>query len=375
MVIMEIFDHFINSKELSIFLFRLILVFFLSGALSFFSIPVILKISKKKNLMDIPGERSSHDTKIPNLGGIALFYSIGICAPIFAHELFETYKFLFASLVILLYIGIMDDIMDIKPHNKLFAQIIVAILMVVGSDVRLKNLFGLLGIYELTYVFSVLISIFAFIILINAFNLIDGIDGLAGTFSIISCVIYGLGYFHLGEYNYPMVSLCVIIIGALLGFLYYNLTNNPERKIFMGDTGSMSIGFLLVFTTFYFIDLFDYNDNPNIPNYYLATAPVLAFSAIIVPIIDTLSVIIIRLLNKQSPLKADKNHIHHKLLNLGLTHKQATCCIIAYYCMIIVTTYVLRHIDIHLLLGIVLTLGFFGAYLPNIILKLRKDKK
>lgn len=375
MVIMELFEHFINSKELSVFSFRLILVFFLSGALSFFSIPMILKISKKKNLMDFPGERSSHDIKIPNLGGIALFYSIGICAPIFAHELFATYKFLFASLVILLYIGIIDDIMDIKPYNKLFAQIIVAILMVIGSDVRLKSFFGFLGFYEISYIFSVVISIFIFIILINAFNLIDGIDGLAGTFSIISCLIYGLGYFHLGEYNYPMVSLCVIIIGALLGFLYYNLSNNPKQKIFMGDTGSMSIGFLLVFTTFYFIDLFDYNNNVNIPNYHLDTAPVLAFSAIIVPIIDTLSVIIIRLLNKQSPLKADKNHIHHKLLNLGLTHKQASLCIILYYCMIIIITYILRHTEIHLLSVIVLTLGFLGAYLPNIILKSRKDKK
>lgn len=367
---MEVFNDFLSSTELPIFAIKSVLIFLLSGALSFYSIPVILKISKKKNLMDIPGERSSHDTKIPNLGGIALFYSIGITAPIFAYELFMAYKFLFPALVILLYIGIMDDIMDISPYNKLFAQIAVASLMVIGSDVRLTNLFGLFGIYELPYIISVIISIFTFIIMINAFNLIDGIDGLAGAFSIIACVVFGVSYFHLGEYNYPMVILCIIIIGALLGFLYYNLTDKPERKIFMGDTGSMSIGFLLVFTAFYFIDLFIYK-TPNTPHYHLATAPVLAFSALIVPAIDTLSVIIIRLLNKQSPLKADKNHIHHKLLNLGLSHKQATFCIIVYYCMIILITYVLRHLEINILFCVVLFLGLLGAYLPNIILKIR----
>ena len=367
----EIIQSFFNSKESTVFILKLIFAFLVSLGLTYVAIPVILKISHRKNLMDEPRERSSHDGKVPNLGGIAIFYTIGICAPIFAYELFESYKFLFPALVILLYIGVMDDIVVIRAYKKLFAQITIAVMIVIGSDVRLRSMFGLFGIYELNYLMSVILSIIVFVVMINAFNLIDGVDGLAGSFAIICCSLFGWSYYHLGEYNYPMVMLCVIIIGSLLGFLYYNLSDK-KIKIFMGDTGSMIIGFLLVFTAFYFIDLFINKNNPDVPHYYLQSAPVIAFAILILPTIDTLSVIIIRLLNKKSPLEADRNHIHHKLLNLGLTHKEATFYIIVYYLGIILVTYLLRHIEINILMAIVLSLGFIGAYLPNIILKLRK---
>ena len=124
-----------------------------------------MKISKRKNLMDEPGTRSSHLRKIPNLGGIAMFYSLSVCASIFAFELFELYKFLFASLVILLYVGVMDDIVIMRAYKKLLAQIVVTSLMVIGSDVRIRSFFGLFGVYELNYYFSVLFSIFTFIVL------------------------------------------------------------------------------------------------------------------------------------------------------------------------------------------------------------------
>ena len=172
-----------------------------------------------------------------------------------------------------------------------------------------------------------------------------------------------------------MVILCVVIIGSLLGFLYYNLSNDWRKKIFMGDTGSMIIGFILVFTAFYFVDLFisDGDMEPiGKPKYHLGTAPIIAVAILIIPIIDTLNVIIVRLLNKKSPLKADRNHIHHKVLDLGFTHKKATAFIISYYVIIILITYFLRHIDINLLFLVLLSLGFFGAYLPNIISKMKK---
>ncbi|MDO4763456.1 MAG: MraY family glycosyltransferase [Flavobacteriaceae bacterium] len=362
-------ELFFKSKEF--FEAKLFLVFVLSGVISYLTIPIILKISKRKNLLDIPKERSSHDRHVSNLGGVALFYSIGICSPIFAYELFESYQFLFPALVILLYVGVMDDIMEVKPYAKLIAQILVAVLMVIGSDVRIKSFSGIFGIYELNYWVSVVMSIFTFIIMINAFNLIDGIDGLAGVFSVICCMFFGLSYYRLGEQNYPMVVLCVVIIGALLSFLYYNLSEVKSRKIFMGDTGSMSIGFLLVFTAFYFMDIFAVKEN-EVSFYYLSSAPVIAFSVLIVPIMDTLSVIIIRLVNKRSPMKADRNHIHHRLLKLGLTHKKATFYIAVYYVFTIMITYFLRHLEVNLLFLIVLCLGFLGVFSPNIIMKYNK---
>jgi UDP-N-acetylmuramyl pentapeptide phosphotransferase/UDP-N-acetylglucosamine-1-phosphate transferase len=325
--------------------------------------------------MDEPGVRSSHLRKIPNLGGIAIFYSIGISASVFAYELFDLYKFLFASLVILLYIGVMDDIVVMRAYKKLVAQIMVSSLIVVGSDIRIRSLFGVFGIYEMSYLVSILFSITTFIILINAFNLIDGIDGLAGGYSVICSALFGISYYRLGAYNYPLVVLSAIIIGAVLAFLYYNLSNYRTNKIFMGDTGSMLLGFLLAFTSICFIDIFIDKKLPDVPRYHLQSAPVVAVAILILPIVDTLNVIIIRLINKRSPFDADKNHIHHKLLKLNLTHRRSSFYIIMYYLFVVTIAYYFRHIDVNLLLLIILFLGFFGAYIPDIIYVLKNNKK
>lgn len=343
-----------------------------SFLLTFYTIPTVVKISRRKNLMDEPGARSSHLRKIPNLGGISMFYSLAVCASIFAFELFEMYKFLFASLVILLYIGVMDDIVVMRAYKKLFAQIVVTSLMVIGSDVRIRSFFGLFGIYELNYFFSVAMSIFTFIVLINAFNLIDGIDGLAGGYSILCSAMFGISYYRLGEYNYPLVVLSGVIIGSVIGFLYFNLSNYRNNKIFMGDTGSMILGFLLAFTAICFIDIFIDKKLPEIPRYYLQSAPAIAMAILILPIIDTLNVFMIRICKGKSPLVADKNHIHHSLLKLGLTHRRSTAYILMYYLFIVSVAYFCRHINVNVLLLIIVILGFIGAYLPKLILLLRK---
>lgn len=365
-------DLFIEIIGLPLFYVKLVLGTLCSFLITFLSIPTIVKITRRKNLMDEPGSRSSHQRKIPNLGGIAIFYSLAVCASVFAFELFDLYKFLFASLVILLYIGVMDDIVVMRAYKKLFAQIIVTALMVIGSDVRLRNFFGLFGIYELNYIFSVAISIFTFIVLINAFNLIDGIDGLAGGYSIVCSLLFGISYFRLGEYNYPLVILSAVIIGSVLGFLYYNLSNYRTQKIFMGDTGSMILGFLLAFTAICFVDIFIDKDLPNVPQYYLQSAPAIAMAILILPIIDTLNVMIIRLSSGKSPFTADKNHIHHSLLELGLTHRRSAFYIMLYYLFIIAVAYYLRHLNVNLLLLIIIVLGFIGAYIPKVILLTRK---
>lgn len=324
--------------------------------------------------MDEPGQRSSHLRKIPNLGGIAIFYSIGICASVFAYEIFDLYKFLFASLIILLYIGVMDDIMVMRAYKKLIAQILVSVLIVMGSDVRIRSFFGIFGIYELNYYFSVIFTVVTFIILINALNLIDGIDGLAGGYSLLCSALFGISYFRLGSYNYPLVILSVCIIGSVLAFLYYNLSNYRNTKIFMGDTGSMLLGFLLAFTAVCFIDIFIDKKIPGMPRYYLQAAPAIAVAILILPIVDTLNVIIVRLITGKSVLSADKNHIHHKLLRMNLTHRRSSFYIMCYYLMIVAVAYYLRHIEVNLLLVLVLFLGFIGAYLPDMICLLKTQK-
>ncbi|MCX8534679.1 glycosyltransferase family 4 protein [Chryseobacterium luquanense] len=371
---MKNFELFLNHTGISIFYVKVGLGFLSSFLITFFSIPTIIKISKRKNLMDEPGVRSSHLRKIPNLGGIAMFYSIGICTSIFAYEIFDLYKFLFASLIILLYVGIMDDIVVMRAYKKLVAQIVVSAFIVIGSDVRIRNLFGIFGVYEIHYWVSVIFSIITFIILINAFNLIDGIDGLAGGYSLICSALFGISYFRLGAYNFPLVILSVVLIGSVLAFLYYNLSNYRATKIFMGDTGSMLLGFLLAFTCICFIDIFIDKQLVNVPRYHLKSAPVIAVAILILPIVDTLNVILVRFWNKKSPFEADKNHIHHKLLKLDLTHRRSSFYIISYYLFIIIITYYLRHINVNLLLFIVLALGFSGAYIPDIIYVSKNNK-
>ncbi|MDY0933233.1 MraY family glycosyltransferase [Chryseobacterium sp. CFBP8996] len=371
---MKNFELFLNETGISIFYIKLGLGFLSSFLITFFSIPTIIKISKRKNLMDEPGVRSSHLRKIPNLGGIAMFYSIGICTSIFAYEIFDLYKFLFASLIILLYVGIMDDIVVMRAYKKLIAQIVVSIFIVIGSDVRIRSLFGIFGVYEIHYLVSVIFTIITFIILINAFNLIDGIDGLAGGYSLICSALFGISYYRLGEYNYPLVILSIVLIGSVMAFLYYNLSNLRATKIFMGDTGSMLLGFLLAFTCICFIDIFIDKNMVSVPRYHLKSAPVVAVAILILPIVDTLNVIMVRLWNKKSPFEADKNHIHHKLLKLDLTHRRASFYIICYYLFIVMITYYLRHINVNLLLVIILFLGFLGAYIPDIIFLMRNNK-
>jgi len=336
---MDIIKDLLTQFGIPQFYVKLGLGMLCSFLLTFYTIPTVVKISRRKNLMDEPGARSSHLRKIPNLGGISMFYSLAVCASIFAFELFELYKFLFASLVILLYIGVMDDIVVMRAYKKLFAQIVVTSLMVIGSDVRIRSFFGVFGIYELNYFFSVAMSIFTFIVLINAFNLIDGIDGLAGGYSILCSAMFGISYYRLGEYNYPLVVLSGVIIGSVIGFLYFNLSNYRNNKIFMGDTGSMILGFLLAFTAICFIDIFIDKKLPEIPRYYLQSAPAIAMAILILPIIDTLNVFMIRICNGKSPLVADKNHIHHSLLKLGLTHRRSTAYILMYYLFIVSVAY------------------------------------
>ncbi len=367
----EIVKDALSDLGISLFYAKLSLGFILSFFITFYTVPTIIKISRRKNLMDEPGSRSSHLRKIPNLGGIAMFYSLTVCASIFAFELFELYKFLFASLVILFYIGVMDDIVIMRAYKKLFAQIIVTALMVLGSDVRIRSFFGLFGIYELSYIISVVVSMFTFIVLINAFNLIDGIDGLSGGYSVLCSAMFGISYFRLGEFNYPLVVLSAVIIGSVLAFLYYNLSNYRDNKIFMGDTGSMILGFLLAFTAICFIDVFIDKKLPDVPMYFLQSAPAVAVAILILPIVDTLNVIIIRLAKRQSLFAADKNHIHHSLLELGLTHRRSTVYILAYYLFIVSVAYYFRHINVNILLFIVLSLGFIGASIPHIILNTR----
>lgn len=299
-------------------LFQVIISAIVACTTSITAIPVIIKISRLKNLMADPGERSSHVTKTPTLGGVAIFASTFISYFLWENpDEGQLIHLSISGIVILFFLGVKDDILVLSPKKKMFVQVAVSALVVIFADLRIENLFGIFGINEVPYAISLPLTVFIFIALINAINLIDGIDGLAGGIGMIAGGMFGLWFFLNG--HFALACLSASMSGALLGFLRFNYSKTS--KIFMGDTGSLIVGFLLSMFALKFIQLnIEYRFNPNAS----FSAPILAIVVLIVPIFDTLRVFIIRLKDKKSPFVGDRNHLHHILIDSGLSHFQTS---------------------------------------------------
>jgi UDP-N-acetylmuramyl pentapeptide phosphotransferase/UDP-N-acetylglucosamine-1-phosphate transferase len=287
--------------------------------------PVIIHLVRDRNLMDEPEERSIHTCKTPTLGGVGLFitFSLSIILAVLTFKLVQPDLIkllsLLAAIIILLFLGIKDDLLVLSPSKKIIGQIVAAYIVIFFADLRIHNLFGLFGVGELPYLVSVLLTIFVFVFIINAFNLVDGIDGLAGAIALTANVAFGV--FFLMNDQFLMVLVSFIMAGALMGFLRFNLS--ATQKIFMGDSGSLFIGFLLAYEAIYFLGMDETLSTFMVPN-----APIIVLAIFSFPIVDTLRVFVIRIYNKRSPFKADRNHIHHGLLRLGINHKQATILVV-----------------------------------------------
>ena len=341
------------------------LSFIISFLLTFITIPKIIRVSYRKQLMDIPGSRSSHIRKVPRLGGVAIYFAILVVTSIFCSEmLFETTYFV-AALVFLFFIGLMDDLLIVAPRKKLITQLISAAMIVIGANVRIESFFGLFGIYELPYLISVAVSIFTIIVIINSYNLIDGIDGLASGVGILISLSFVFIFFRL--FDYSMGYLAIAIMASLLAFLYFNLSNH--YKIFMGDTGSMVVGYLIAFMAIKFLNL------SSMSWVMIKSGPVVAIAILIVPLVDTLSVFIIRILQGKSPFTADQNHIHHRLIRLGFTHVQTTLLICAANALIIGFAYSIRNLNLNLMFILVVLVALSLSFLPLLIGERLKKKK
>lgn len=290
-----------------------IVTFSFSLIISYLCLPIIIKVSNLKNLMAEPNNRDVHSTKTPNLGGVAIFVAIFLMIPFFGFY-FEAEQLLNLSgaMLIMFFIGLVDDLIGMRPKSKLIGQIVVALSIILMTNLRIDNLYGILGIYELPYIVSVLTTVLVFITVINAYNLIDGVDGLAGSFAITGNLFFGCFFYVNG--NYFLCLLSIAIIGALVSFLIFNFSKT--KKIFMGDTGSMLIGFLLAYQAINFMSV-DFNNNFVI----LDSKSVIYFLALFsFPLIDTIRVFFIRIKAGKNPFTADNNHIHHNLLAFGLKH-------------------------------------------------------
>ncbi|MFU8795082.1 MAG: MraY family glycosyltransferase [Dethiobacteria bacterium] len=310
--------------------------------ITFKSIPVVIKVSLLRGLMDCPdGDRKVHKHRVPNLGGIGVFAGFVISFGIFiGFDLPQYFPALIAAITVLFFVGIKDDILVIAPLKKLAGQIIAACMVVFVGGIYIPGLDGLFGVGLFPVWFAKIFSAAAIIFIINAYNLIDGVDGLAGLLSIVSVLVLGIWFLIGGHYAESILSFA--LAGALLGFLMHNF--EPAR-IFMGDTGSLIIGLILAVTSFRLVQL-----NAVTEGIHLQAPAVFIFSVMIVPIYDVFRVIVIRLYRGCSPLKADTSHVHHFLMRLGLRHYQIAIVLTIFNISIVVLSFMIQHINVYLYL-------------------------
>jgi UDP-N-acetylmuramyl pentapeptide phosphotransferase/UDP-N-acetylglucosamine-1-phosphate transferase len=343
------------------------LCFSFAGGITFFLIPSIVEIARKKFLVAEPGPRTSHKKSIPNLGGIAIFIGFILSFLLFLKTVyFPTFQFLLAGALILFFVGFKDDIIHISPFKKFFGQLVAAWIVVSLGGLRLTNLHGFFGITEIPESFSYMISMITVIGITNCFNLMDGIDGLSAGLGILSSFAFGIWFYLVGDFDWVMLTAG--LAGSLLTFSFFNVFGYTN-KIFMGDTGSLTLGFMMSVIAIHFNQM---NINPVIP-YHINAAPAVSIGILLIPIFDTLRVILFRLIHRKSPFDADKTHIHHYLLDLGLSHLNATLVLLGLNILFIIIAFLVKDLSVLKALIILLTLGL-SKYIITIYLARKKRK-
>ena len=275
--------------------------------------------------------RSSHKEKATRSGGMALFFTFCVCYGLgkgvysMSVDLYALIAFIFIALT-----GMADDFFSIKYREKFFLQVFAAIVLL-QSEIYIDSFHGIFGLYEIPLLASYLITIFVFIVVVNAFNLIDGIDGLAALLSVkFFVLIGGIIAVSSAEMNLVVPS----IVGSVTGFLYFNF--NPSKKVFLGDTGALLLGSMIAFFIFYILDKDSYIITDS-----LISRPLLVILLIIYPLADTLRASLIRMYKGQSPFLADRVHLHHRLIDKGISHWGASTIILIMSISVVIIGFVL----------------------------------
>lgn len=332
------------------------------------SVPPIVRLAKDKGLLALPNGRTSHSGAVPTLGGIGIFAGFKLSVLIFSsYTPFPELPFIAASCLLIFFSGLKDDIFIISPFSKIATQVLSSAIIIIFTDIRFTDLHGFLGFTNIPYVVSFLLTMFVIIVIINSFNLIDGIDGLAGAIGIVSATAFGLWFYMVGDFNYAIFSAAMA--GSLIGFLRYNLSKG-KYKIFMGDTGSLLIGFVVALLVIRFNELNSFVNGM----YKIESSPAVAIGVLILPLYDTARVMIVRILRKQSPFKADRGHIHHKLLDLGYSHWKATLILAVSNIVFICIAYYYQYLGIIKLTSLLIAIATLAYFIP-ITMILRRFKK
>ncbi len=289
-------------------------------------IPQILLIAYRRNLFDEPDERKIHKAAVPRLGGIAftlvIFFSLAFVLGM--NLLFGYYEivdrleeemtiliFAFCSILLLYIVGIADDLIGVRYRAKFFVQIVCGLMLITGG-LSMTDFHGFLWLDNVPMWFGIPVTLFVIVFIINAINLIDGLDGLASGLCSVAFVTYAYTFLKMDMYLYAAIAIANL--GVLLPFFYYNVFGKAENhtKIFMGDTGSMTVGISICILTLKILGSVPAG-TADFPNPF-----VIAFAPLIIPCFDVIRVYMHRVRNGKNPFLPDKNHIHHKLLAIGL---------------------------------------------------------
>jgi UDP-GlcNAc:undecaprenyl-phosphate/decaprenyl-phosphate GlcNAc-1-phosphate transferase len=273
--------------------------------ITFLAIPVVLQIAEQKKLFDVPDERKVHKLPVPSLGGVGIFGGFLLASLLSVQGyLNPEFQYFFAAALVIFFLGLKDDLMVLSATKKFIGQMIAASIIIHLGGIRLDSMHGLFGFEKLPEAFSLALSYLTIIVVINSFNLIDGVDGLAGTLGTLTMIVFGTYFITIGQEAYALLSFSMA--GSLVAFLIFN---HSPAKIFMGDSGSLMIGLINSILVIKFITVADSQD---------VAIPVQSAVAI------GFAVFSIRIFNRKSPFTPDRNHVHHLLLDRGLSHTAVT---------------------------------------------------
>ena len=330
--------------------------------ISYLAIPKLIYFAEKLRLLDDAGDRSSHKGSTPFFGGIAIFTGI-ICSLLFWADI-ENIQYILVSILIVFIVGVIDDLRQITAFKKLIGQIIATLILIFLGDIHIDSMHGVLGVYDLPLWIGTLFTVFVVIVITNGYNLIDGVDGLAGGIGLVSSVSFGVIALIMEQTDMALIAFT--LMGALLGFLKYNFF--PAR-IFMGDTGSLVVGMILSVLAINCIKYGLVTETFKLQN----KGPLLAISFLAIPLFDSLRVFVIRSIKGNGPLVAGRDHIHHAFLDLNYGHKYTSIVLCAISAFLILVSYFLLEYNVNVSIAVLAGVSYLVLFIPFYILKSKSN--
>ncbi|MEY2639142.1 MAG: hypothetical protein RIR90_624 [Bacteroidota bacterium] len=324
----------------------------LSFVITFYSIPVIILVANWKKLYDLPGDRKIHSAPVPSLGGLGIFvgFMLGVLLFTNAQEVFGVFQYFIACFIVIFFFGIKDDILMLSPMKKFMGQMAVVAILMFKANLLITNMYGFLNITYIDPAVSYLLTGFTILVVMNAYNLIDGVDGLAGSLSVITCLSFGTFFLLSNDIFYALLGYS--FAASLMAFLIYNYS--PAR-IFMGDTGAMLAGAVNAILVIRFIETGE--QSQILP---ILTTPAIGFGILMIPLLDTLRVFAIRILHGRSPFSPDRNHVHHLMLDRGYSHRKITLLLSGLSILFIFLSYFAMPLGTTKVIGLQVLVFFLG---------------